>query len=87
MGDAPVDGPHADVSWAWIRRWSGGKGVRVPCSAPARRILGLSAPTQPPPGGLETVAGKLLARAAPFDQPTQALLRNQWSYRTRVVRP
>ena len=60
---------------------------RVPRSAAARRVLALSAPTQPPAGALEAVAGHLLARAAPFDQPVHALLLSGWGLQSPTASP
>lgn len=54
------------------------QGRRVQRTPVARRIVGLTSPSQPPRGALENVAGLLLARAAPFDQPGQALMCVQW---------
>lgn len=51
---------------------------RVQRRAVARRIIALPPPSEPLQGDLESVAGRLLARAAPFDQPAQALMCVQW---------
>lgn len=53
-------------------------GVRSKPSPCARRVLKLLTPTQPPRGTLEEVAGQLVARAAPFDQPAASLMLRQW---------
>lgn len=48
-------------------------------SLPARKVIALPAPTQPPPATtLEAVAGLLLARAAPFDRLGQAHTLAAW---------
>ena len=75
----PGKGP-APLALARFDSWvvQAPKVKRVPRSAAARRVLALSAPTQPPAGALEAVAGQLLARAAPFDQPVQALVLSGW---------